>query len=396
MSPRIVLIAGVAAVLVGGGWYLITRDDPRQGPRGQQGFNPWDQPVPVRVVPATQEDLVLQVRSIGTVVPFNTVVVRSRVDGQLQSLKFREGELVREGDLLGEIDPAPYRIRLAQAEGAQQQNAAQLRNAELELEQYSQLIEAGTIPRQTLDRQQALVNQLRGTQKSDQAQVDEARLQLSYTRILAPISGRVGLRRVDAGNLVGSNDPEGIVTITQTRPISVLMTAPEADLPAVRAGIAASGALKVQAWDRGGTEKIAEGTLRTLDNQIDTATGTLRLKAEFANEDDALFPNQFVNTVLEVGQLEDAITISADAVQHGSSGTYVYVVIDGKAQLREVRLGPTVEGRSAVLEGLAAGEAVVLEGLDRLREGSEVIVAGEGAVDDAPARQALPPPTSRR
>jgi multidrug efflux system membrane fusion protein len=344
-------------------------------------------------VAARREDLSLQVRSIGTVVPFNTVVVRSRVDGQLLSLKFREGELVREGDLLGEIDPAPYRIRLAQAEGAQQQNTAQLRNAELELEQYTRLIDAGTIPRQTLDRQQALVNQLRGTQKSDQAQVDEARLQLSYTRILAPITGRVGLRRVDAGNLVSANSTDGIVTITQTRPISVLMTVPEADLSAVRAGIASQGALKVQAWDRSGTEKIADGTLRTLDNQIDSATGTLRLKAEFSNENDALFPNQFVNTVLEVGTLPDAITIPADAVQHGSRGTYVYVIEAAKARLREVKLGPTVDGRSAVVEGLAAGEAVVLEGLDRLREDSDVVVAGEG-----PAGQGADsaPPISRR
>jgi multidrug efflux system membrane fusion protein len=383
MSPRSLLIAGVVVVLVGGGWYLIARDDPRRMP--DSGFNPWTQPVPVRAVPARREDLILQVRSIGTVTPYNTVVVRSRVDGQLLRLRFQEGERVKEGDLLAEIDPEPYRIRLAQAEGAQQQNLAQLRNAELELEQYNRVIEAGTIPRQTLDRQQALVNQLRGTLRSDQARVDEARLQLSYTRIHAPITGRIGLRRVDAGNLVSANAPEGIVTITQTQPISVLLTVPEADLPAVREGIAKKGSLAVQAWDRGGSNLIARGTLRTLDNQIDPATGTLRLKAEFANDDDALFPNQFVNAVLEVGTLEDAITVPADAVQHGSAGTYVYVVADGKAQLRNVRIGPTVDGRTAVLDGLAEGEPVVLEGLDRLREGSPVRL-----VDD-PTRAPGPP-----
>jgi multidrug efflux system membrane fusion protein len=243
----------------------------------------------------------------------------------------------------------------------------------LELEQYQRVIAAGTIPRQTLDRQAALVNQLRGAQQSDQAQVDTARLQLSYTRIMAPISGRLGLRRVDAGNIVNPGSAEGLVSITQTQPISVLLSIPEAELLPVRTAIAAGEALPVEAWDRSGRERLAVGTLRTLDNQIDTATGTLRLKAEFANQDDALFPNQFVNTVLQVGTVEDAITIPADSVQHGSSGTYVYTIADGRAQLREVRLGATVDGWTAVLEGIAAGELVVLEGIDRLREGSEVV-----------------------
>lgn len=376
--------------MIGGSWYLISRDAGSQGRGpGGRGFDPWNQPVPVRVVPATEDDLTLQVRSIGTVVPFNTVVVRSRVDGPLVRVLFNEGQRVRAGDLLAEIDPEPYRIRLAQAEGAQQQNQAQLRNAELELEQYQRVIEAGTISRQTLDRQQALVNQLRGTLKSDQAQVDEARLQLSYTRIVAPISGRVGLKRVDPGNLVSAGDTSGIVTITQTQPISVLLTIPEAELPGLRAGLAAGKGLPIQAWDRSGRERLADGVLRTLDNQIDTATGTLKLKAEFANADDTLFPNQFVNTVLEVGALPDAVTVPADAVQHGSRGTYVYMVADGKAQLRQVRLGPTVGDRAAVLEGLAAGESVVLEGLDRLREGGDVIV-----VDDAPAAAGAPAPAA--
>lgn len=374
MSPRTVLILGAAAVVVGGGWYLISREASTD--HEGQGFNPWQQPVAVRTVTAIQEDLTLQVRSIGTVVPFNTVVVRSRVEGPLLRVLPREGQQVRAGDLLAEIDPEPYRIRLAQAEGAQQQNVAQLRHAQLELEQYQRVIEAGTIPRQTLDRQQALVNQLQGTLKSDQAQVDTARLQLEYTRIVAPISGRVGLRRVDAGNLVSTGDQEGLFTITQTQPISVLMSIPEAELPALREALAAGRGLAVQAFDRSGRTLLAQGTLRTLDNQIDTATGTLRLKAEFANADDALFPNQFVNTVLDVGTLADAVTIPADAIQHGSRGTYVYTILDGKAVLRDVRVGATVDGRAAILEGLAAGEQVVLEGIDRLREGSEVNLVG--------------------
>jgi multidrug efflux system membrane fusion protein len=396
MSPRTFIILGAAVVLVGGGWYLVSRSAPEEG--ANQGFNSWNQPSVVRTVAAQQEDLTLQVRAIGTVVPFNTVVVRSRVDGPLQRVLIREGQHVRAGDLLAQIDPEPYRIRLAQAEGAQQQNVAQLRNAELELEQYERVIEAGTIPRQTLDRQRALVEQLRGTLKSDQAQVDTARLQLEYTRITAPISGRVGLRRIDPGNLVGAGDAEGLFTITQTQPISVLMSIPEAELQPVRAAIAAGRKLAVQAWDRSGNQQLAAGSLSTIDNQIDTATGTLRLKAEFANDDDVLFPNQFVNAVLEVGAIADAITIPADAVQHGSRGTYVYVVADSKAQLRNVRLGATVDGRAAVLEGLAAGEPVVLEGIDRLREGSEVrLVDGPGGAkpaDEVASGDVAPVPAS--
>jgi multidrug efflux system membrane fusion protein len=392
MSSRTLLILGAAAVLVGGSWYLISREKPvdYQG----RGFNPWEQPVAVRTVPAIQESLAQQVRSIGTVVPFNTVVVRSRVEGPLLRVVPREGQQVKAGDLLAEIDPAPYRIRLSQAEGAQQQNVAQLRHAQLELEQYQRVIEAGTIPRQTLERQQALVNQLQGTLKSDQAQVDTARLQLDYTRIVAPIAGRVGLRRVDAGNLVNPGDPEGLFTITQTRPISVLMSVPEAELPAVREGLAAGRPMVVQAYGRSGTTLLAEGVLRTLDNEIDVATGTLRLKAEFANEDDALFPNQFVNTVLQVGVIENAVTVPADAVQHGADRTYVYTIVDGKAALRNVRLGVTVDGRSAILEGLRPGEQVVLEGIDRLREGSPVTLVEAPPATPDPAAEAVTPPRS--
>jgi multidrug efflux system membrane fusion protein len=388
MSSRTILILGAAAIVVGGGWYLISREAPRD--YEGRGFNPWQQPVAVRTVPAVREDLALQVRAIGTVVPYNTVVVQSRVEGPLLRVLPREGQQVRAGELLAEIDPEPYRIRLAQAEGTQQQNLAQLRHAQLELEQYQRVVDAGTIPRQTLERQQALVNQLQGTLKSDQAQVDTARLQLEYTRIVAPIAGRVGLRRVDPGNLVRAGDSEGLFTITQTQPISVLMSIPEAELPPVRQALSAGRALRVRAYDRSGQALLAEGSLRTFDNQIDTATGTLRLKAEFANEDDALFPNQFVNTVLEVGVLKDAITVPADAIQHGSRGTYVYTVVDGKAALRDVRVGATVDGRTAVLEGLAAGEQVVLEGIDRLREGAPVnlVNAPAGAQGSAPATPA--------
>lgn len=336
------------------------------------GSNPWAMPVPVRSVPARREDLTLEVRSIGTVTALNTVVVRSRVDGQLLRVAFQEGQRVRAGQLLAEIDPEPYRIRLAQALGNLEQDVAQLKNAEAELAQYERVIAQGTIPRQTLDRQQALVNQLRGTIRANQAQVDDARLQLDYTRIVAPIDGRLGLRQVDAGNLVRSGDAAGLVTITQTQPISVLFTVPEGELPAIRAESARGRPLVLEAWDREGRTRLAAGSLRTLDNQIDTATGTLRLKGQFENRDDALFPNQFVNVVLKVATLPGVVTLPADAVQFGSRGTYVYVLDGGKARIREVRTGVQAAGRLVVEDGLAPGEQVVLEGLDRLRDGSDV------------------------
>jgi multidrug efflux system membrane fusion protein len=236
-----------------------------------------------------------------------------------------------------------------------------------------------------MDAQQALVREREGTAASDRARVAEARLQLAYTRIAAPIAGRVGLRRVDAGNLVRANDSDGLVTITQTRPIAVMFTVPEVDLDKVVGPLRAGGQLDVEAWDRGERTRLARGVLRTIDNQIDLATGTLKLKAEFPNADEKLFPNQFVNVRLQVSTLRDAIVIPAAAVQFGSKGTYVYVVNDkSQSTIRPVVLGPSDGVLQAVTEGLAAGDAVVLEGLDRLREGKSVVVVKDGAVATSP------------
>ncbi|THF65783.1 efflux RND transporter periplasmic adaptor subunit [Pseudothauera nasutitermitis] len=370
----------LAAVLV---WYFFLR-----GPAPQSPPNPWMGPVPVRVVEASHGEMTVRLRAIGTVTPEANVVVRGRVDGQLQRVAFEEGQMVRKGAVLAEIDPAPYRVRLAQAEGQQQQNLAQLRNAESELARYRTLFEQDSIARQQVDAQAALVEQLRGTLRADQAQVDDARLQLDWTRIEAPISGRVGLRRVDAGNLISSGDADGLVTITQTRPIAVLFTIPERELAEVRAQMAAGRVLQVDAWDRDDRRQIAQGVLRTFDNQIDPATGTVRLKAEFANEDDALFPNQFVNVRMAVGEISGAVTIPADAVQYGSRGSYVYVIEDGRARMRALTLGASDGTMTVVEDGLEGGEQVVLEGLDRLREGREVVLVGEGdeVPGGAPAR----------
>lgn len=340
--------------------------------------NPWMGPTPVHVVKVTKEDLKVHIKAIGSVVPLNTVTVRSRVDGQLLRILFEEGQQVKAGELLAEIDPATYKVRLNQAEGSLQETRAQLKNAEDDLRLYEQLLTKNSIARQQYDKQVSLVEQLRGTLKNHTGQLDDARLQLSYTRITAPISGRLGLRRVDVGNLVKTGDADGLVTITQTQPIAVSFTIPENQLVAVRGAYLAaeksSTALLVEAWDRSEQSLLATGKLTTLDNQIDTATGTLRLKAQFENTDDSLFPNQFVNARLHLSTLDGAVTIPIDAVQYGSKGTYVYVVKEGKASMRPIKLGALEGARTSVLEGLAEGEDVVLEGIDRLWEGKDVKV----------------------
>lgn len=350
----------------------------RPGAVPEAGPNPWTGPIPVRMVDVQRRALTEQIKAVGTATPLQSVVVRSRVEGTLARVLFQEGQEVRAGQWLAEIDPAPYRVRLAQAEGQLQQIQAQLRNAERDQARYRTLLEQDSIARQQLDAQEALVAQLSGSLASARAQVDEARLQLSYTRIEAPVGGRLGIRRLDAGNLVVAGDTQGLVSIAQTRPIAVLFAVPEAQLSAIRASQREGRRLAVQVWDRAEKTLLATGRLTTLDNQIDAATGTLRMKAQFDNADDALFPQQFVNVRLQVRTLGDALVIPADAVQHGSQGPYVYSVREGKAVLRRVALGPGDGEYVSVEEGLAPGDAVVLEGLDRLREGREVVRVVDG------------------
>ena len=367
-------LLGLALVaLVFGIWFFGLRE-----PQAKQvpPRNPWEGPVPVTSVSAIKQDLSLRLKALGTVTPLNTALVRSRVDGPLVQLAFREGQQVKAGDLLAVVDPKPYEVGLAQAEGTVQQTAAQLRSAEEDLRLYERLLQQNSIAKQQYDKQLALVDQLRGTLKTHQAQQEDARLQLSYTRITAPIGGRTGLRKVDLGNLVNAGDSEGLVSITQTQPITVVFSLPEHQLLAVRQAFARAQAsnqpLVVEAWDRSEQQLLASGQLTTLDNQIDTTTGTLRLKAEFANQDDQLFPNQFVNVRLQLQALADALTVPVDAVQYGSKGNYAYVIEDGRAKLRLLKLGPQEGDRVAILEGLAEGEQLVLEGLDRLHDGKKV------------------------
>ncbi len=375
----ILLGAVIAAVAA---WRHFASDGPTatRGPGGMPWRGQNNQPVPVRVVTAVEEPLALYLKALGTVTPLKTVTVRSRVDGELMRVAFREGQFVEQGELLAEIDPRPFRVMYSQAEGQQKQNLAQLANAEGELARFKDLQSKGYVSAQELANQEALVRQFQARRQTDEAAVEDARLQLAYTRITAPISGRVGLRTVDAGNLVRAGDSAGLVTITQMRPISVLFTVPEPQLPAVRAAMRAQPELPVEAWGRDEATRLALGTLLSMDNQIDTATGTLRLRAEFPNADESLFPNQFVNVRLRVRN-DPAIIIPNAAVQFGAQGNFVFVVDEqNKATVRNVKLGAAEGERVSVTEGVRAGERVVLEGLDRLRDGRDVKVIEDPAV----------------
>ena len=400
MSPppssrrRWFLYCTVALVFAGGVWYFGFRAEaPKVG-----GGNPFRNskgsslPVPVRAVVAQQQDLVVHLKAIGTVVPLNTVTVRSRVDGQLLRVAFSEGQEVAAGQLLAEIDPTPYQLRLAQVEGQMRLSESQLRTARSDLERFKQLHAQTLISPQQLEAQQALVAEKEGSLATDRAQVEDARRQLAYTKVEAPIAGRLGLRQVDAGNIVRAGDSGGIVVITQTRPISVMFTIPEMDLQKVVEPLRAGEQLVVEAWDRGEGSVLATGTLKTVDNQIDLATGTLRLKAEFPNADERLFPNQFVNVRLRVRTLKSALVIPSVAVQYGSRGTYVYIVgAENKATVRDIVLGPSDSAQQSVSKGLQPGDLVVLEGLDRLREGKIVSVVGDEPAKTGPGTKADAP-----
>ncbi len=402
MSPppssrrRWFLYCAVALVFAGGVWYFGFRAEaPKMG-----GGNPFRNskgnslPVPVRAVAAQPQDLLVHLRAIGTVVPLNTVTVRSRVDGQLLRVAFSEGQEVAAGQLLAEIDPTPYQLRLAQAEGQMRLSESQLRTARSDLERFKQLHAQTLISPQQLEAQQALVAEKEGSLATVRAQVDDAGRQLAYTKVEAPIAGRLGLRQVDAGNIVRAGDSGGIVVITQTRPISVMFTIPEMDLQKVVEPLRAGEQLVVEAWDRGEGSVLATGMLKTVDNQIDLATGTLRLKAEFPNADERLFPNQFVNVRLRVRTLKSALVIPSVAVQYGSRGTYVYIVgAENKATVRDIVLGPSDSAQQSVSKGLQPGELVVLEGLDRLREGRIVTVVGDEPAKATPGTKADTPAT---
>ncbi len=345
---------------------------------GAAGFDP-NRAQPVQAVPARPADINIVQTALGTATALRTVTVKPRVDGQLQAVLFTEGQLVKQGDALAQIDPVPLQVALSQTEGQLAQNAAQLNNARLDLDRYRKLLEQDSIAAQQVDQQAALVRQLEGTVKVGQAQVDNARLQLSYTRITAPITGRTGLKQVDAGNMVRGSDVNGVAVITQVDPMGVVFTIPQDTLPRVLARLSAGDKPVVEAWDREQKALLAKGTLITTDNQIDVTTGTVRLKAELPNKEGKLFPNQFVNVRMLVDVRKGAIAVPTAAIQRAAQGTIVYVVKeDNTVSIRPVTTGPTEGPLVAIESGLQAGERVITDGVDRIREGAKVEVTVPG------------------
>lgn len=329
--------------------------------------------------PVKEGDVPVYLNGLGTVTGLSTVAVKPRVDGELVHVAFKEGGLVREGDLLAEIDPRPFQVQLMKAEGDLLRDEALLKNAQLDLERYNTLLDQDSIAAQQVATQEATVKQYQGIVAADRALVANARLQLSYAKITAPISGRLGLRMVDKGNIVKVSDANGIAVITQTQPISVIFTLPEDQVPAIMKKLHSSKALPVEAYDRGGKNKLAQGRLLAVDNRIDPSTGTVKLKSEFDNEDETLFANQFVNVRMKIDTLRGVAIVPSAAIQNGNSGSFVYVVKDGQiASTRPVKLGPADGEQVAVLEGLQAGELVVVEGADKLREEARVKVIDRG------------------
>ena len=389
--PWIVAIVLVVAA-AGSGWWWYSRSiaatpgtpgtpiapgaAAKGGPgQGNNRFGGANRVQPVSVATARMQDIRVTVSAIGTIAAANTAVVRSKVDGELKALHFKEGQMVRAGALLAEIDSRSFVIALSQAQGTLARDQAQLQNAKVDLERFRDLVAKDAAPRQQLDTQDALVRQLEGTVLSDQAQVDGAKLQLSYTRVVAPITGLAGLKQADLGNVVRSADSNGIVSITQTQPVNVVFAVPDMQLPKIIRQLKAGETLRVEAWDREQKNKLADGKVASTDNSIDATTGTIKLKALFANADGGLFPNQFVNVRLQMDTLKDVVAVPSAAVLKGTQGNYVYAVnADKTVRVRRVQPG-AVDGEWISVQGdVKVGDVVVTDGTDRLREGASVEV----------------------
>ena len=358
---------------------LMPRRAQAPSPASAPAAPPASRGVPVVAAAAKQGNLDIYLAGLGSVTAFNMVTVRARVNGHLVKVAFQEGQLVRKGDLLAEIDPRPFQVQLAQAEGQMARNQALLKNAQRDLERFKVLLGRDLISKQEFDAQLAQIDQYEGTLKSDQAQIDSAKLQLTYSRITAPISGRIGLRLFDEGNMVQANDSNGLAVITQLQPITVLFNIPQDDLPPLLKKMQSGQKLVVEAFNRDIKQKLATGTLLTIDNQIDPNTGTVRCKAVFPNEDHALFPNQFVNARLLVDTKRNAVLVPAAAIQRSPQSTFVYVVKDdGTVESRDVTVGPGEGDEVSIATGVSPGEVVVVEGVDRIQQGTRVVARTGG------------------
>ncbi|AOR67158.1 efflux transporter periplasmic adaptor subunit [Burkholderia stabilis] len=395
--PRRTLLAGTIAVVVIGGllwwhpWNRTPAATPGAGSAAQGASSGGggrhsrggpaamaNVPQPVQVATATQGEMPIVLSALGTVTPLANVTVKTQLSGYLQSVAFQEGQIVKKGDVLAQIDPRPYQVSLENAEGTHARDSALLATARLDLKRYQTLLSQDSIASQTVDTQASLVKQYEGAVKTDQAAIDSAKLNLTYARITAPVSGRVGLRQVDPGNYVTPGDSNGIVVITQLQPMSVIFTTSEDNLPQIVKQVNAGQKLSVTAYNRNNTVPLKTGSLATLDNQIDTSTGTVKLRANFDNKEGMLFPNQFVNTRLLVDVMRNATIVPTSAVLTGSIGQFVYVVKpDNTVTVRKVTIGPVDGERTSIVSGVALGERVVTDGSDRLREGSKISIPAD-------------------
>jgi|HubBroStandDraft_1064217.scaffolds.fasta_scaffold64229_2 multidrug efflux system membrane fusion protein len=374
-APRLAIVVAVVVAIALLAWLLT----PKSGQKAAAGRFAGGGPMPVLSAQARAGDMPISLIGLGTVTPLATVTVQSQISGQIMKISFKEGQTVKANDALMLIDPRPYDVALEQAEGALARDKALLANARVDLDRYQTLFSQDSIAEQQLATQKALVAQDEGNVKTDQGQIDAAKLNLTYCHIVSPISGRVGLQQVTLGNYVTPAEPNGLVVVTQLQPITVVFTLPEDDIPPLLKRLQSGATLPVTAYDRTNTQVLATGTLQSIDSQIDNTTGTLKLKAIFPNTDQSLFPQQFVNVVLLLDTLHGATLIPQAGVQRGAPGTYVYVInADQSVSVRKVTLGPGDPTNITVTQGLTPGESVVVDGADKLKDGAKVLLRGAG------------------